>query len=310
MEKLINKIKKKNENNDKNTSNKSQEFVYFNNKRHDLFLRIKSILYNEKKKPYYEKIVLRLFKYLFIYLEKTQSRNIKIITKNRKKYYYSNNLNIKDAEKLFLNTDKKESTKYNYLNIIKKYINILNKKKTIKFTSPIKRQKKLEKYNICDIRNLIYKIKQVNNIEMLCALYTLFFFGLNFYQLSKLSYNNYNQKDKSLVFYSYKFKKKILKRKKIPKSMDQYFNKYFTNKKSGFLFFNDLKDENGNSRKFQIKKKCKDFLTKKLKLSLPKAKKYIEKLDVERNSKRLGIKLKYVFEPDVEIIDDSNIFVK
>ena len=73
-------------------------------------------------------------------------------------------------------------------------INILNKKKTIKFTSPIKRQKKLEKYNICDIRNLIYKVKQVNNIEMLCALYTLFFFGLNFYQLSKLSYNNYNQK--------------------------------------------------------------------------------------------------------------------
>lgn len=49
MEKLINKIKKKKENNVENTLNKSQEFVYYNNKKHDLFLRLKSILYNEKK---------------------------------------------------------------------------------------------------------------------------------------------------------------------------------------------------------------------------------------------------------------------
>ena len=145
---------------------------------------------------------------------------------------------------------------------------------------------------------------------MLCALYTLFLCGLNFYQLSKLSYNNYNQKNKSLVFYSYKFKKKILKKKKIPNQINQYFNKCFKNKKSGFLFFSDLKDEIGNSRKFQIKKIFKDFFTKKLKLSSLKTKKYIEEFDVERNSKRLGIKFKYVFEPFVETIDNSNAFVK
>ena len=219
-------------------------------------------------------------------------------------------MNIKDAEKLFLNTDKKESTKYYYLNIIKKYIKILNKNKKIKFTTPIKKKKKIAKNNVSNIRNLIYKIKQVNNIEMLCALYTLFLCGLNFYQLSKLSYNNYNQKTKSLVFYSYKFKKKILKKKKIPNQINQYFNKCFKNKKSGFLFFSDLKDEIGNSRKFQIKKIFKDFFTKKLKLSSLKTKKYIEEFDVERNSKRLGIKFKYVFEPFVETIDNSNAFVK
>ena len=129
MEKLINEIKKKNENIDENTINKSQDLVYFNNKRNHLFLRLKSILYNENKKNYYEKIVLRLFNDLFIYLEKTQSSTIKIITKYGKKYYYSNKLNIRDAEKLFLNIDKKESTKYYYLNIVKKYIKILNKKK-------------------------------------------------------------------------------------------------------------------------------------------------------------------------------------
>ena len=288
MEKLINEIKKKNENIDENTINKSQDLVYFN-KRNHLFLRLKSILYNENKKNYYEKIVLRLFNDLFIYLEKTQSSTIKIITKYGKKYYYSNKLNIRDAEKLFLNIDKKESTKYYYLNIVKKYIKILNKKK-IKFTTSIKRKnKKIEKNNISNIRNLIQRIKQVDNIEMLCALYILFLCGLNFYQLSKLTYNNYNQKTKSLVFYSYKFKKKILKKKKIPNQMNQYFNKCFKNKKSGFLFFSDLKDEIGNTRKFQIKKIFKDFFTKKLKLSLLKTKKYIEELEVERNSKRLGI---------------------
>lgn len=65
-----------------------------------------------------------------------------------------------------------------------------------------------------------------------------------------------------------------------------------------------------NSRKFQIKKIFKDFFTKKLKISLIKTKKYIEELDVERNSKRLGIHFKYLFEPFVRITDDSEVFVK
>ena len=310
MEILINEIKKKNENGDENGINKSQEFIYYNRKNHHLFLRLKAILYKKKKKPYYRKIVLRLFKYLFIYLEKIQSSTIKIITKHGNKYYYSNKLNIKDAEIFFLSTDKKESTKYYYLNIIKKYITILNKKKKINFNTSIKRQNKIAEYNISNIRNLINKIKQVNNIEMLCAFYILFFCGLNFYQLSKLSYNSYSKKTECLAFYSYKFKKKILKKKKIPKQINQYFNKCFKNKRSGFLFFSDLKDEIGNSRKFQIKKIFKDFFTKKLKISLIKTKKYIEELDVERNSKRLGIHFKYLFEPFVQIIDDSKVFIK
>ena len=129
MENLINEIKKKNENRDENGINKSQESFYFNSKNHHLFLRLNAILYNWKKKPYYREIVLRLFKYLFICLEKIQSSTIKIITKYGNKYYYSNKLNIKDAETFFLSTDKKEFTKYYYLYIIRKYITILNKKK-------------------------------------------------------------------------------------------------------------------------------------------------------------------------------------
>ena len=133
---------------------------------------------------------------------------------------------------------------------------------------------------------------------------------MNFYQLNKLFYNSYNQKTKCLVFYSYKFKKKILKKRKIPKQINQYFNKCFKNKRSGFLFFSDLKDEIGNSRKFQIKKIFKGFFTKKQKISLIKTKKYIEELNVERNSKRLGIHFKYLFEPFVLIIYDSKVFIK
>ena len=77
---------------DENGINKSQEFIYYNRKNHHLFLRLKAILYNEKKKPYYRKIVLRLFKYLFIYLEKIQSSTIKIITKHGNKYYFHEHL--------------------------------------------------------------------------------------------------------------------------------------------------------------------------------------------------------------------------
>ena len=310
MEKLINEIERKNKNGEENIINKSKEYIYYNSKNHHLFLRLNAILYNEKKKTYYRKIVIRLFKYLFIYLEKIQSSTIKVITNHGNKYYYSNKLNFKDAENFFLNSDKKESTKYYYLNIIKKYIKILNKQNNIKFTTSIKRKKKVEKNDVSNVKNVINKIKQVNNIEILCAFYTLYFTGISFYQLSKLIYNDYNQKTKSLVFYSYKYKKKILKKKKIPKQMSQYFTECFKNKNSGFLFFNELKDKIGNSRKFQIKKIFKDFFRKKLKLSLLKTRKYIDELNVERNSKRLGIKFKYVFEPFINIIDDSNVFIK
>ena len=312
MEFLIKRINRKSENSNENVVVKPHDFIDYNTKKHNILLRLEIILDNEKKKLYYKKTVLRLFKYLLIYLEKIKSKSIKIINKSGKKYYYTNRLYLKDAEQFFLNTDKSISTKYYYLNIIRKYIRILNKNIHINFTKSLRLIQTKKKRNPfkSNIRKVIQKLKEVNDVEFLCSFYIVYFLGLSFYQFSKLTLKNYSSNKKSLVFFSYKFKRKIIKKKKILKQMEQYFEKIFgnNNKKTGFLFYDHIKDEKRNTRKFQIEKIFENFFTKKLKLSYNETKDYMEELNEERCTKRIGGVFKYLFEPYIEIIDDSNIF--
>lgn len=310
MKALIKKINSKNSKKDSD----SPDLIEYNNKKHNIFLRLAAILINEKKKEYYKTIVFRLFRYLVVYLEKIKSSSIKIISRAGKKFYYINKLYLKDAENFFLNTNIKDSTKYYYLNIIKKYIMILNKNTHIKFSDSIQSIKVNSNNNHTlnsNIRTLIQKIKNEDNPELLCCFYSIFFLGLSFYQISKLTYKNYNSKSKTLVFISYKYKRQILKKKKISKQMELYFDKFFNNKneREGFLFFNNLRDKKGDTRKSQIEKVFKNLFIKKLKLTKIEVKNYIDELNEERTARRIYGSFRYIFESFVNIIDDSNIFI-
>ena len=296
MESLIEK-NNDNNNDDDNLNIEPPYLEDFNTKKHHIFLRLNAIINNEKKNDSYKNIVFRLFTHYLIYLEKINSKSIKIIYKNGKKYFYTKRLYLKDAENYFLNTHKKDSTKYYYLNIIKKYIKILNKNSNIKFTESVKliypNQKNKIKTNTYkpNIINIIQKLKNINNVEFLCCFYILYFFGLSFYQLSKLTLKNYKSNLKKLVFISYKYKKKIIKKKKIDKNMEYYFDQFFktnNNKISNYLFFNDVTDKIGNTRKNQIEKIFENLFIKTLKLSKNETKEYMEELNVERSSKRIG----------------------
>lgn len=92
--------------------------------------------------------------------------------------------------------------------------------------------------------------------------------------------------------------------------MKPYFEQLFgnNNRKYGFLFFNHIKDNLKNTRKIIIEKIFKNFFVRKLKLSYNETKYYIEELNEERCTKRIGGVFKYLFEPYINIIDDSNIF--
>lgn len=86
MESLIKRINRKSGNNIENLVVEPHDFIDYNTKKYDIFLRLEKILYYEKKKSYYKKIVFRLFKFLLLYLEKIKSKSIKIINKSGIKY--------------------------------------------------------------------------------------------------------------------------------------------------------------------------------------------------------------------------------
>lgn len=307
--------KRINKTNDCNNYLKIKNAIYkdYNTKSHHIFLRLDAILFNEKKNDHYKNIVFRVFSYFLVFLEKINSNSIFITYRNNKKYYYTSKLKLKDAETFYLNSRWSNSTKLFYLSILKKYIKILNKNKMIKFSKSIKyeisNQKKENIFNK-NIRTTIQKLKDSDNSELICSFYVLFFLGLSFYQFSKLLFRNYSQNNNMISFVSYKFKKKIIVKKKISKIMVQYFNKYISSTKinSGFLFFNHIRDEKGKTRKNQIMKEIAFFMNKKLKISSVQTKQYLEELDEERPSKRIGNKCKELFEPFVKIIDDSSLF--
>lgn len=312
MKSLLNRLNK-NTNSDNYLRIKNRIYINYNTKRHHIFLRLGAILYNEKKRTYYKNIVFRVFSYFLAFLEKTKSNSISIINRNNKKYYYTSRLNLKDAETFFINSEWSRDTKFFYLSILKKYIKTINGNKKIKFSKAIKSElsNNKKKYIINDnIRSTIRKLKDSDDCELICSFYVLYYLGLSFYQFSKLLLKNYNRNKNIISFVSYKFKKKIIKKKKITKVMIQYFNKFISLKEgsSGFLFFDNIRDEKGKTRKNKLVKKIAFFINKKLGISASKAKEYIRKLDEERSSIRIGSKLKNLFEPFVKIIDDSNIF--
>ena len=145
--------------------------------------------------------------------------------------------------------------------------------------------------------NTIQKLKDLGDIEYMCAYYTLYFLGLSFYQLSKLKIKNIKKNCELLLFISYKYKKKKLIKKKIPKVMRQYFFKLIENKKNeGFLFFQNIKDLVGETRNKKIELILSKFMKDKLNLSAKYIKDFIEETSNERATIRLGSRSKYYFE--------------
>ena len=306
MEELIKRIKL----NTNNTNIKKRNYENYNTKHHHILLRLSAILNNEHTKNYYKKNVKRIFTYFLTFLEKIQSKTIKVIIRNNYKYYYSSKLNLKDAEIFYLNTTHKNSSKVYYLSIIKKYIKLLNKNKKLTFSNDVKAIYPKRKKNIKtkqNIRFIVKKFKESKSIEYFCSFYILYFLGLSIYQFSKLTYRNYNKKNNIITFTSYKFKRKLIKKKKIIKVMQKYFKQFFDLKKkeTGFLFFNSIIDEKINTRKNKIITVISNFMNKKLKIPKNRVNEFIEEITEERPSKRICIKS--IFEPFVDIIDDSNI---
>ena len=65
--------------------------------------------------------------------------------------------------------------------------------------------------------NAIQKLKDIGEVEYICVYYTLKFLGLSLYQLSKLTMKNIKGNCDSLMFISYKYKKKKLVKKRFQK---------------------------------------------------------------------------------------------
>ena len=302
MEELLKKIN--NKNNSDNSFKKKKKQFYYNTKRHDLYLRILSILAKQKVKKYYKNLVIRLFTYFFVYLEKIDSKSLNITIKNNIKYYYSARLYIKDAEDLFLNMNLANSTKLYYLNIIRKYLKILNKNNKIHFYNTSNLYQKNKNNLAFQNRTIIQKLKDYGNVEYLCSYYCLYFLGISYYQLSKLTYNNIKQDGNIICFISYKSKRKILKKKKIHKSLKPYFNEFYQGKNLfEYLFFKDIKDkENGETRKNQIKITMTTFLKKTLKIPSKKLKEFNDFVEDERPSIKFGSNSKYYFNQDITLI--------
>ena len=73
----------------KNIKNK----ITYNLNQNSIFNGLNEILLRENRKPYYPKIVIRLFIYICIYLEEINSDCIHNVYKNNQKFYYSSKLN-------------------------------------------------------------------------------------------------------------------------------------------------------------------------------------------------------------------------
>ena len=210
MEALKKRINSKKEG---NNHKKIYDIIMYSNKHNPNIIDwLKGTLYIEEKSKRYKDVVLRLFINYLNYLERIESKDIKIITDNNRKKYFSQYLNLEKIKAFYSSKKLSDSSKIVYINILRKYVELFNNegqkyKNYFGLNYSKIRKKPLTKTE----KTILKKIKDSKNIELICCYYLLYYLGLNIYNLSKLLFKNLKNNGKTLRFISYKYKKNCYK---------------------------------------------------------------------------------------------------
>ena len=122
--------KRINSNKKENNLKRIYDIIMFSNKHNTNIIDwLKGTLYIEEKSNRYKNLVLRLFQDYLNYLEKIESKYIKIIIDKGKKKYFSVHLDLESIDAFYRMKKLADSTKIVYINILRKYIELFNNEK-------------------------------------------------------------------------------------------------------------------------------------------------------------------------------------
>ena len=166
MEALKKRINSKKEG---NNHKKIYDIIMYSNKHNSNIIDwLKGTLYIEEKSKRYKDVVLRLFIDYLNYLERIGSKDIKIITDNNRKKYFSQYLNLEKIKAFYSSKKLSDSSKIVYINILRKYVELFNNegqkyKNYFGLNYSKIRKKPLTKTE----KTILKKIKDSKNIELI-----------------------------------------------------------------------------------------------------------------------------------------------
>ncbi len=289
----------------------NQDNINASNSKFDVISKLVKIMADEGSSYEYINSVIVLFEKYFNYII-TKNKKIKtktLITKNIDKCFIVKNIDLKEVYE-FLNdkrTNNYSSTSLcNIFSRMRKFIRILNKKKSINYKVAIPKiikENNTFKLTKDDLTLICEEIKSNHNLQMLLIFYFLYFTGLTFSKVSRIKITDFKSDFSILVEKKEKFKKYIIPH--IIRNLLLYFIKSKKNN-SLFLFYDSIKDTKDITRAQLIKnnisntiKECKDF-------SKIKSLEIIKSFSKKRSSKRLSGNLYFLFNINLNFFDNNN----
>lgn len=274
-------------------------YILVPSKTEDIIERLKNILNQENQSEEYKKKILNVFQDLIQYLkEKNPSAIKEIKLKDGKINSIMKRINISDVFNFIENNDKysKQKSKNYLLSRIRRFVRILNQEENLNFRSKIKFNKK-EKTDTNkkekEIIKIITEIRERGTIQILLIFYFLYFLGLNYSTIARITLKNFKKGFNHLI---------LEKRKKrqftIPNIIAKDLYDYFVFKKnnSKYLFYDSFNNINNYSRTTLIKNNIKSILESIKEISIETTQDLLFNFSKTRKANKLPIKFYFLFD--------------
>lgn len=280
-------------------SNIIKSNIFIPPKNIDVISRIDAIIDQEGQSDEYRIRIVNLFKGLCEYIkEKDKKNNIRLNNNDEENIYVIKRIKISDVYDYItkIKKDINPNTKKYNLSRIRKFVRMLNYEPDLNYNIKIGFSKKKEcpeKLQEEELFKIINYLKGETTRQQLLIFYFLYYGGLSYSLLSRITIKDLKNSLKILIIK----KRKIIKRK-IPDIIRNNLYFYITNKKkaSKYLFYDSFDKSNLFSRTKLIRNNIIKILGSIEGINNKKIKKLINIFSKNRKSKNLPSKYYYLFD--------------
>lgn len=290
---------------DAKSSNEIKEDIFVPSNKNDILIRLNIILNQESQSKEYKRRIFKIFKEIIQFIKiKKPDKMVSTVLNDGKNNDTIKRINISDVYNFIMANDrfKKESTKKYMLLRIRRYIRLLNGEEKLNYKQKIlfkNNNNSIVKAKEQELIKILKFLRDYSTLQIQIIFYLLYFSGLNYSMVARITLNNFKQ---SFGILNMKKGKIILKRK-FPTFIQNLLIDFFHNKnnKTKFFFYDVIKESKEIKRTSLVKNNITNTILNIKDISSNNLENILSDFSRLRKSKVLNEKYFYLFDRHLNI---------
>lgn len=290
---------------DAKSSNEIKEDIFVPSNKNDILIRLNIILNQESQSKEYKRRIFKIFKEIIQFIKiKKPDKMVSTVLNDGKNNDTIKRINISDVYNFIManNRFKKESTKKYMLLRIRRYIRLLNGEEKLNYKQKIlfkNNNNSIVKAKEQELIKILKFLRDYSTLQIQIIFYLLYFSGLNYSMVARITLNNFKQ---SFGILNMKKGKIILKRK-FPTFIQNLLIDFFHNKnnKTKFFFYDVIKESKEIKRTSLVKNNITNTILNIKDISSNNLENILSDFSRLRKSKVLNEKYFYLFDRHLNI---------